>query len=141
MKTVWPLALTLSTIVAAAPAWAQTPPSPTEAPPPPRAPKDVVVTAKRPPAKCADKDRACLTVVAEELWKRYPKEIDRYCYKQEWAARRNRQNKEDFFGMNPGSALPDTQGSYAFDDELPPGLKFVCDYKPPKPAATPAPSR
>jgi hypothetical protein len=75
--------------------------------------------------RCRETDKACLLVVAREIWDKYPHEIALYCQKERMRAFSDRMNKEAMFGTG------DTPGvDTNISSRLPPALEIVCSYKP-----------
>jgi len=86
----------------------------------------VTVTGKLPTGKnCRETDKACLLVVAKQIWDQYPHEIALYCQKERMRAFSNRMNKEALFG---NSDMPGTETNIS--SRLPAALEVVCSYKP-----------
>jgi hypothetical protein len=90
----------------------------------------VTVIGKPPSGKrCRETDKACLLVVAKEIWDKYPREITLYCEKERMRRFTDRMNKEAMFGNS------DTPGVETnIDSHLPPALDVVCSYKPTPPS-------
>ncbi len=114
------------------------PPAPAAPPVPPATTADgkttvegLTVVGKLPSGKrCRETDKACLTVVAKEIWDKYPKEIALYCEKERMRRFSDRVNKEAMFGDTPGVETN-------INSHLPTALEVVCSYK----LAPPAPDK
>ena len=102
-----------------------TTPDPADPAPPPPLPQtktpDVVVTGGTPVPNrpCSEKDVPCMTAVAAQAWKLYPKKVDAFCVREEWRADSERMSVEAIVG---------DQRASNFDASMPPAMKILCDY-------------
>ena len=90
-------------------------------------PAQVVVMGKRPAKPCRERDKACITAVAQEVWTHYPAEIQSYCQSSRTQKAMQRALVQEL-GL---SSAYDSQSGENVDDGLPPALAAVCDYKAP----------
>jgi hypothetical protein len=105
-----------------APAVSPAPETPSPRPPQTKTP-DVVVTGKRLPDKpCGERDTACLTAVAAEAWRLYPKKVDAFCVREQWRLQAQRLTGETLLA---GNGIP---SDTTFDSAMPAAEKILCDY-------------
>ena len=99
--------------------------SPDPASPAPHIPQtktpDVVVTGgvHAPTKACSEKDIPCMTAVAAQAWKLYPKKVDAFCVREAWRVDSEHMTMEAIVG---------DQKATNFDSSMPPAMKILCDY-------------
>lgn len=105
-----------------------------KAPPKSPAPGNVVsgVTVPARPAKCSDRDKACIEAVVAQLWQLYPKELKNWCRDQNAAALRQNVLNGEVMGTGTHPVIGGLSA--------PPDVTRVACFKPKAPAkATPSP--